>query len=65
MEVLSPFHLLFILMFVATLIPLQQIVSRTGYSRWWVLLIFVPLGNLVGLWLLAFCRWPAVDKPMP
>ncbi len=42
-------------------IPAARIVHRTGYSAWWVLLAFVPFGNIIGLWILAFARWPALD----
>lgn len=44
------------------LIPLQQIIHRTGYSRWWCLLLFVPIVNAVGFWVLAYIRWPAIDR---
>jgi uncharacterized membrane protein YhaH (DUF805 family) len=44
------------------LIPIQRILHRTGHSRWWCLLGIVPLANVIGLWLLAFIRWPSVDK---
>lgn len=43
-------------------IPLWRILKRTGHSGWWSLLLFIPLGNLLGLWLLAYARWPAVDS---
>jgi hypothetical protein len=59
----SPIHWLIVLLLVSTLIPIQQIIARTGRSRFWALLAFIPLGNFIGLWLLAFCRWPAVDTP--
>ena len=30
-----------------------------GRSRWWTILAFVPLVNLIGLWVFAFTRWPS------
>jgi uncharacterized membrane protein YhaH (DUF805 family) len=40
--------------------PLIRIMHRVGRSGWWSLLVFVwPLG----LWLLAYTRWPAIDPP--
>jgi len=39
-------------------IPLMQIIHRTGYSRAWVLIMFVPVVNIVFLWIYAFRRWP-------
>lgn len=46
---------LFILLF-----PIWKILRKAGYSGWWVLLWFVPVGNLVALWIFAFADWPAL-----
>jgi hypothetical protein len=35
-----------------------RIIRRTGYSGWWVLMAFVPLGNLIALAFFAFSEWP-------
>jgi hypothetical protein len=42
--------------------PVVRIITRTGYSGWWSLLLFIPVVNIVGLWILAFVKWPAIDK---
>jgi hypothetical protein len=42
--------------------PVWRIISRTGHSGWWGLLMFIPLVNIVGLWILAVVSWPAVDR---
>jgi uncharacterized membrane protein YhaH (DUF805 family) len=47
------------------LVPTWRILKRTGHSGWWSLMIFIPLVNLVGFWLLAFVKWPAVDGKSP
>jgi hypothetical protein len=48
-----------ILMFV---VPSVLIVRRMGFSAWWLLLFFlVPGALVVGLWILALRRWPAVQ----
>ena len=44
--------------FVIVGVPVMQILKRTGFSRAWVLIMFVPLVNLVFLWIYAFTRWP-------
>ena len=44
--------------FVIIGIPGMQILKRTGFSRAWVLLLFVPIVNIVFLWIFAFKRWP-------
>ena len=46
----------------AVVIPMAIIVRRTGHSLWWVILLFVPLGGFVALWLLALARWPALRE---
>jgi len=42
-------------------VPVGRILHRAGRSRWWTILAFVPLLNLICLWVFAFSRWPAVD----
>ena len=44
--------------FIIVGIPVMQVLKRTGFSRAWVLILFVPLVNLVFLWIYAFTRWP-------
>ena len=60
---LSPWHLMILLVIPAVLlgIPVARILQRLGISRWWTILAFFPLFNLVGLWTLSFVRWPKVD----
>jgi hypothetical protein len=43
---------------IVNLIALTQIVGKVGYSRWWVLIAFVPFANFVALWKFAFTEWP-------
>ncbi|MSO94089.1 MAG: hypothetical protein EXQ86_11910 [Rhodospirillales bacterium] len=42
--------------------PVARILGRAGFSRWWVLLTFVPLVNIVALWVFAYTRWPSHDR---
>ena len=39
-------------------IPAGLILKRIGYSAWWALLCFVPIAALLGIWLVAFVKWP-------
>ena len=51
-----------------TLIPISQILSRVGFSRWWTLaaiLCIVPPVGLILLWLFAYSRWPNDRKFYP
>jgi hypothetical protein len=45
-------------------IPIMQVMHRAGYSRAWILIMFVPLLNIIFLWIFAFRRWPA-EHPRP
>jgi hypothetical protein len=44
-------------------VPIARILRRSGRSRWWTIVAFVPLLNLIGLWVFAFTRWPKLDNP--
>jgi len=44
------------------LVPVGRILRRTGHSQWWCLIAWIPLVNLVALWVFAFVDWPAVGK---
>jgi hypothetical protein len=39
-------------------VPIMQILKRTGFSRAWVLVMFIPIVALIFLWIFAFVRWP-------
>jgi len=62
MDAFSVPHILIMLVVLTTLVPTSKILRRTGHSGWWSLLAFIPALNWVGFWVLAFVRWPAVDK---
>ncbi|MFT0547836.1 hypothetical protein ACMHYO_16095 [Allopusillimonas ginsengisoli] len=47
---------------VLIVVPVAMIIGKAGYSRWWAILAFVPLINLIALWLFAFARWPAIRR---
>lgn len=42
--------------------PVARILGRLGFSRWWVLLALLPYANLVGLWIIAFVKWPVESR---
>jgi hypothetical protein len=56
-------HLLWFAVMVAiVLYPLGRILRRIGVSPFWSVLVFIPLVNLIGLWVLAFASWPATKS---
>ena len=59
MESMSIWHWLIVLICLLVFgYPVTRILKRLGYSAWWVIIAFIPLANLIGLWVLAFTRWP-------
>ena len=63
MGAFSFWHIVVVLLYTVGLgVPIAAILHRAGRSRWWVILVWVPLVNFIGLWLFAFSRWPAVDR---
>lgn len=45
--------------------PGSRILKRIGFSGWWVLLSFVPIANIIGLWILATTQWPRDNARQP
>jgi hypothetical protein len=41
--------------------PYFRIFKRTGHSGWWALLMFVPVANIITLYIIAFNRWPTFE----
>ena len=59
----SIWHLVIFLVFALIfIIPYVKIIKKAGYSGWWVLTMFVPLLNLVMIWIFAFARWPVEER---
>lgn len=48
----------FALLVAAILYPIGRVLRRIGFSPLWSVLTFVPLINLLALWILAFIAWP-------
>ncbi len=46
----------------AILWPYAKTISRAGYSPWWSLLLFVPLVNVISMWIFAYAEWPALKR---
>jgi hypothetical protein len=47
---------------VIMIVPYVMIIRKAGYSGWWVLTLFVPIVNLIMLWVFALARWPVEDR---
>lgn len=44
--------------FVVFLIAYTNVISRAGYSRWWILILLVPIANIVFVLIFCFKEWP-------
>lgn len=45
---------------IIAIIPYWMIWKKAGFSPWFSLLMFVPLVNIIALYVLAFSRWSVV-----
>jgi uncharacterized membrane protein YhaH (DUF805 family) len=54
-------HLLIVIAILALyFLPIVKILQKAGYSGWWCLIVFVPLVNIVMLYVFAFANWPSL-----
>lgn len=62
----GPFHWLVFAVIVALIAyPIGRILRRIGISPFWSLLVFVPVLNMLGLWILALADWPKDVNKQP
>jgi uncharacterized membrane protein YhaH (DUF805 family) len=54
--------IIYVAVFILFLIGWVKILSKAGYSGWWVLIGLVPLVNLVMLLVFAFSDWPVLQE---
>ena len=58
--------LLFTVIVLVIIYPIGRILRRLGFSPFWSVLVFIPLANLLSLWILAFSEWPSArDSASP
>lgn len=48
---------------ILVIIPAAMILRRLGYSPWWAIIAPISPLNILGLWILAFVKWP-VETPL-
>ncbi len=59
----SVWHILiFLIGFLVVVVPYVKIIQKAGYSGWWVIVGFIPVVNLIMLWVFALARWPVEDR---
>jgi predicted PurR-regulated permease PerM len=40
------------------LFPAIKILQKAGYSRWWCIVLLVPILNMIMIWVFALASWP-------
>jgi hypothetical protein len=59
---LTPARIAIIVILVITaLIPSVIILRRLGFSPWWAIIAPISPLNIIGLWVIAFVKWPVED----
>ncbi len=57
------FSIIVILIIIALYgVPVVMIIRKAGYSGWWAILAFIPLVNIIMLWVFALSRWPVEGR---
>ena len=51
------FYLVFLVLMIAAWV---KILTKAGYSGWWILIGLVPLVNMIMFFVFAFSDWPAL-----
>jgi hypothetical protein len=54
--------LIYLAIFVISIVAAVKVVTKAGYSGWWVLITFVPIVNLVMVLVFAFSDWPVLQE---
>lgn len=57
--------IIFLVIMAVLVIPYWFIWKKAGFSPWLSLLMFIPMVNLVMLYVLAFTQWKVVPAPQP
>jgi hypothetical protein len=48
--------------FAINYLPFIRIFQKAGRTGWWAVLMFIPVINVILLWIFAFSKWPALDQ---
>lgn len=61
MTTISYWHWFLVLLILTIPIPVGKLLRKTGRSRWWALIYFFPVINILALWIWAFTSTPTTD----
>lgn len=51
--------IIILVLIVIPVVIFGPVAKKAGFSRWWSLVLIVPLINLIIVWVFAFMEWPA------
>jgi len=64
MAAFSIWHWLILILLILLIVwPVRKILRRMGFSGWWAVVMFIPVANYIGLWVLAESPWPKLEQP--
>ena len=61
----GPETLIFLPLLALYVIPFWKIVGKAGFNPWLSLLTFIPLVNIIALFVFAFVKWPVESRSQP
>jgi uncharacterized membrane protein YhaH (DUF805 family) len=59
---LAVFIVIYVAFLVLAIVATVKIVTKAGYSGWWVLIGLIPLVNIVFYFIFAFSKWPILGE---
>ncbi len=65
MAMLAIIPIIIVVALAIVLPPYWMIFKKAGFSPWLSLLIFLPLINIITLWVIALSTWKVVPAPQP
>jgi uncharacterized protein YqhQ len=51
--------LLLVIIVAAHVLIFGTVARKAGFTRWWSVLMVLPLVNVIAIWIFAFIDWPA------
>ena len=63
---LTPLQIVIIVIIaILAIVPSVIVLRRLGFSPWWAIVAPISPLNIIGLWVIAFVKWPVEDPLRP
>ena len=53
---------LYLALLILTIVASVKILTKAGYSGWWILIAIVPVVNMIMFFVFAFSEWPVLRR---